>query len=535
LASADESRGWQDSHAAAAATTTTKVAAPVLNPKPQDYVNYLWIDFLEGTKGASIYYTLDGTVPTSASTKFTGEFKIAQTTTVNAIAIASGGAASTVTSGTYTLTSGPVTESVVYSLGATTADGTYPSQLILGRDGNIYVVSGNGGYGDGAILKITPAGAETVLYAFEGCSQSCTPTSNRDGSLPSSLIEGRDGNFYGTTYSGGTGLCYVQGTSYGCGTIFKLTPAGVETVLYNFNGPAGDSVDGVGPNILIQGRDGNFYGTTVYGGSNGYCDSGAGCGTVFKLTPSGTETVLHSFTYGIGDSIDGAVPGAIFQAGDGNLYGTTGGGGINGSGTVFKISTGGVESVVYSFPLHDIPGATVFPTLAFAGADGDLYGTTMIGGTTDMGSVFKVTTDGAFTELYAFRHGVNGNTSDGSGPVRVLQGSDGNLYGVTNGGGAYAGNPGIYLDSWSGGTVFRITPAGIETVVHAFSGARPGHPSTDGAHPVALLQAPDGNFYGLTSFGGANLAACCDGGDDGGGTVFLLSHPTWSPGRASPP
>jgi hypothetical protein len=117
----------------------------------------------------------------------------------------------------------------------------------------------------------------------------------------------------------------------------------------------------------------------------------------------------------------------------------------------------------------------------------------------------------------------------------VLQGSDGNLYGVTNGGGAYAGNPGNYLDSWSGGTVFRITPAGIETVVHAFSGARPGHPSTDGAHPVALLQAPDGNFYGLTSFGGANLAAGCDGGDDGGGTVFLLSHPSWSPGRASPP
>jgi uncharacterized repeat protein (TIGR03803 family) len=311
-----------------------------------------------------------------------------------------------------------------------------------------------------------------------------------------------------------------------------LTPAGVETVLYDFKGLGADSTDGTFPVQLVQSSDGDFYGTTVYGGANGACVSGGGCGTVFKLTPNGTETVLHSFTYGSGDSIDGVVPGSLLRASDGNFYGTTGGGGVNGSGTVFKITPSGVETVLYSFPVHITPGGTVFPTLAFESADGSLYGTTSVGGSTGLGSVFKITTDGAITEIYAFRYGVDGNKSDGTYPVGVIEGSDGNLYGVTGGGGEYAGEPEAY---GSGGTVFRITPAGVETVVHAFSGARPKHITTDGAQPVALIQAADGNFYGTTLFGGASFGVCCAAGEEGGGTIFLLSHPAWSPGGAARP
>ncbi len=132
------------------------------------------------------------------------------------------------------------------------------------------------------------------------------------------LIQGRDGNFYGTTYQGGAS---------GHGTVYKLTPSGIETVLYTF---AGGSSDGADPEAgLIQGRDGNFYGNTYQGGASGL-------GTVFKLTPSGTETVLHAFA---GGSSDGANPSAnLVQSSDGNLYGSTGAGGTSGYGTFFKIS-----------------------------------------------------------------------------------------------------------------------------------------------------------------------------------------------------
>ena len=125
------------------------------------------------------------------------------------------------------------------------------------------------------------------LYSFKGCYDFCTPASNKDGSDSTSLIEGRDGNFYGTTYSGGTHLCDVQGTVYGCGTIFKLTPAGVETVLYNFNGLGAGNTDSAQPKALIQAADGNFFGLTSFGGANlaACCDGGDdGGGTVFLLS-----------------------------------------------------------------------------------------------------------------------------------------------------------------------------------------------------------------------------------------------------------
>jgi uncharacterized repeat protein (TIGR03803 family) len=210
---------------------------------------------------------------------------------------------------------------ILYSFAGGSSDGAGPEAgLILGSDGNFYGTTEFGGAsGDGTVFQITPSGTETVLYSFAGGSS--------DGEGPEAgLIQGSDGNFYGTTIGGGTN---------NDGTVFKLTPSGTETVLHFFAG--GD--DGVGPRAgLIQGSDGNFYGTTYQGGSsNGIYQGGSSnLGTVFQITPSGTETVLYPFA---GGSSDGAYPTAsLIQGSDGNLYGTTAQGGTSDHGTVFKLT-----------------------------------------------------------------------------------------------------------------------------------------------------------------------------------------------------
>jgi uncharacterized repeat protein (TIGR03803 family) len=192
------------------------------------------------------------------------------------------------------------------------SDGETPyAGLIQGSDGNFYGTTYFGGAsGFGTVFKVTPSGTETVLYSFAGGS---------DGEHPyAGVIQGSDGNFYGTTYQGGTS---------GNGTVFKLTPSGTETVLYSF---AGGSSDGANPEAgVIQGSDGNFYGTTLQGGASGL-------GIVFELTPGGTETILHTFA---GGGSDGANPSAnLVQGSDGNLYGSTGAGGTSGNGTFFKVT-----------------------------------------------------------------------------------------------------------------------------------------------------------------------------------------------------
>jgi uncharacterized repeat protein (TIGR03803 family) len=190
--------------------------------------------------------------------------------------------------------------------------------LIEGTDGNFYGTTTLGGaHGGGTVFKITLAGVETVLYSFGA--------TNTDAFEPrAGLILGSDGNFYGTTYAGGA---HQQS-----GTVFKITPTGAETVLYSFGATSTDAALPVAG--LIQGTDGNFYGTTSSGGTNGVVALTAG--TVFKVTPAGVETVLHSFGT---SSTDGAEPeGALIQGADGNLYGTTFLGGANSEGTVFKIT-----------------------------------------------------------------------------------------------------------------------------------------------------------------------------------------------------
>ena len=281
------------------------------------------------------------------------------------------------------------------------------------------------------------------------------------------LAQGRDGNIYGTTPEGG---------SYGYGTAFKLTPEGAFTKLHDFDGiNDGRRPDGG----LTLGKDGYFYGTSSRGGA---FDEGV----VFKMTPVGAITVLHHFgpiaPSGRGD---GRFPAsAPIQGRDGNLYGTTFGGGAYGSGTIYKISRDGTFALLFSF-LND-PSAGLAPLGYYPrapllqGRDGALYGTTTYGtNATGSGVVFRVTTGGAASTLYAFRG------SDGAYPHGPLvEGTDGNLYGTTSSGG-----------SLGGGTVYKLTKAGMLTTLHEFASSSIAGYSTY----AGLVQASNGNFYGVTS------------------------------------
>ena len=329
-------------------------------------------------------------------------------------------------------------------------DGAHPyAELVQGNDGSFYGTTDSGGANyHGTIFKITPAGALTTLYPFPGS----------DGSDPyAALVQGTDGDFYGTTRYGGAG-------GLGSGTIFKITPAGVLTTLYSFAWSDG----GYPYAALVQGTDGNFYGTTYEGGTTGY-------GTVFKITPAGALTTLYSFTYS-----DGAFPyAALVHGTDGSFYGTTDSGGTSYYGTIFKITKAGTLTTLHSFTHLD--GA--YPDAGLLqGTDGNFYGTTYEGGASDYGTVFKITPAGALTTLYSFAG------SDGSYPdASLVQGTDGNFYGTTYQGGAS-----------DRGTVFEMTPAGALTTLYSFAGS-------DGSYPDAgLARGIDGNFYGTTSYGGAS-------------------------------
>lgn len=348
---------------------------------------------------------------------------------------------------------------LLYSFAGGSSDGANPHQysLIQGSDSNFYGATLHGGTNDyGTVFKITPGGTETVLYSFP-----------KKGSF-AGLIQASDGNFYGTAANVSTN---------GEGSFFKLTPKGVETDLYTF--PANSSLPYSG---VIQGSDGNFYGTT---GANGHNDDG----TVFKFTPSGTKTVLHAFPKS--SNGDGQIPyDSLIQTSDDTFYGTTYKGGANGFGTVFKITPGGKETVVYSFAGGSSDGANPEANLV-QGSDGDFYGTTYNGGTHGLGTVFKITPSGTETILHSFAG------SDGANPqAGVIQAGDGNFYGTTYKG----GTNGL-------GTVFKITPSGTETVLHSFDGS-------DGENlKASLVLGRDGNLYGTTF----------SSGPSGFGTFFKIT------------
>lgn len=357
----------------------------------------------------------------------------------------------------------------------TGTDGANPyAGLVQGTDGNLYGTTIDGGaYASGNVIKITPAGTLTSLYSF--CSQSNCP----DGQYPvSTLVLGPDGDFYGTTQNGG-----IFNALYG--TIFKVSPSGTLTTLHSFN-----ATDGVSPyGSLLLASNGNFYGTATEGGS---CISAGGCGTIFTMTPSGTFTTLYNFCLQT-NCPDGQFPGGgLIEGSDGNIYGTTRSGGnltcaVGGCGTIFKITPSGAFTTVFVFNKAD--GAYPAPGLVEA-SKGLFYGTTGGGGAGGNGTVFTFTASGGtLTTLYGF------SGTDGGGPAGLAEGSDGNFYGTTVGGGAD-----------NNGTIFKVTPSGILTTLHEFTGAFYYYFG-------GMTQGTNGAFYGTTYFGGT----------DSDGTIFGLS------------
>jgi len=360
--------------------------------------------------------------------------------------------------------------------GSVPNDGNIPEgPLIQGTNGNFYGTTYEGGSATyyGTVFKITPQGTMTILHSFEDGSVA------NDGYGPlAGLIQGSDGNFYGTTYEGGNP---TNGTAQG--TVFKITPQGTVTILHTFQDGTVTN-DGTQQKAgLIQGSDGNFYGTSLEGGS-------ANDGTVFKITPHGTVTILHSFSDGSVTN-DGSLPYAdLIQASDGNFYGTTNAGGsATYYGTVFKITPQGAVTILHSFEDGSVvnDGNEALKGL-IQGSDGNFYGITYSGGSAGDGTAFKITPQGLVTILHNFGDG--SVTDDGINPnAGLIQGSDGNFYGTTEAGGS-AGD----------GTVFEITPQGTVTIIHNFGD---GSVTDDGLTPdSAFLQSSDGNFYGGTSSGG---------------------------------
>jgi uncharacterized repeat protein (TIGR03803 family) len=307
-----------------------------------------------------------------------------------------------------------------------------------------------------------------------------------DGNYPAATLIDVGGTFYGTTVGGGSYICYLGSSSYrtGCGTVFSITRSGVEKVLHNF----GSGSDGVRPSSGLIDVGGTLYGTTEYGGAYNHCFGG--CGTVFSITPSGTEKVLHSF----GNGTDGAVPRASLIEVKGKLYGTTAYGGSYyctygrgyACGTVFAITQTGTETVLYTFKGGSGDGA--YPQAGLVNVKGTLYGTTERGGEYyGRGTVFSITLSGVEKVLHSFGAG-----SDGYDPVASLINVKGTLYGTTALGGAMGGCGGYGMC----GTVFSITPSGAENVLHDFLG------KPDGGSPVAPLIDVNGTLYGTTEGGG---------------------------------
>lgn len=372
-------------------------------------------------------------------------------------------------------------------------NGTYPnSALIQSTDGTFVGATKGGGYQNyGALYRVTASGMIDDFYSFCRQARNCP-----DGALANGVLMGSDGNFYGTTSGGGKGSA---------GTIFEITPNDVFTTLLRFNGSNGAVPS---PGALFS--DGNFYGTTGYFGA--YSD-----GTVYQLTAARKLTTLYNFS-----GIDGNNPiAAPLQGSDGKLYGTTLKGGLYGEwGTIFRINETGKLTTLHSFcaviTQQGYCADGGLPDQLIQASDGNLYGTTKGGGIEDCyntsdgcGTIYRLTPTGTFTTLYNFcavRDG-NGQCLDGALPGEaLLEGTDGNFYGVT----AFGGT-GLY------GTIFQITKAGVLTTLYNFCTQTN---CADGSTPYgALLQGTDGDFYGTTPQGGQVNQQC----NTGCGTIFRLS------------
>ncbi len=356
----------------------------------------------------------------------------------------------------------------------------------MGGDGNFYGTASKGGANNfGTVFKVTPHGALTTLVEFSN-----NGTSNK-GRRPGGLVQGADGHFYGTTSQGGTFGQNPGNLEYGYGTVFKMTSVGTLTTLVEFRGDATSNKGRDPEAALVQGDDGNFYGTTYIGGVND-------TGTVFKMTPAGLLTTLVEFA-SIGASNQGRSPSAgLVQGSDRNFYGTTEYGGPNGLGTIFKMTTDGTPSgttlqTLVSFTGNEASDKGAYPRAGLIQAnDGNFYGTTYAGGANGpigSGTVFKMTPAGVLTTLVDFT--VNGVSNKGVYPFQGVQDTDGSFYGTTVNG----GTNGV-------GTIFKMTPAGLLTTLVEFTGIGGAN---NGSFPrQCLVKGSDGNFYGTTTHGGVN-------------------------------
>jgi uncharacterized repeat protein (TIGR03803 family) len=367
--------------------------------------------------------------------------------------------------------------------------------LVQGLNGNFYGTTYVGGVnssdcdgdGCGTVFEITPAGKLTTLYSF------CSQPNCADGEYPAGgLILATNGNFYGTTGSGGAN---------GGGTFFRITSGGKLTTLYSFCSQASCS-DGKGPGALVQGVNGNFYGTTFSSGVNGD-------GTVFEITPAGKLTTLYSFCSQAKCADGYTSRGALVQGTNGSFYGTTFSGGANGDGTVFEITPAGELTTLYSFCSQADCTDGLYADWGLVQAiNGNFYGTTYSGGAYNAGTVFEITPAGKLTTFFNFECCTEGILPSAG----VVQATNGSFYGTANDDG---------VNCATCGTIFEITEAGQLATLYNFCSQGSYPDCADGFQPrlAGLLQATSGKFYGTTPVGGD--AACNDG--YGCGTVFTLS------------
>ena len=353
-----------------------------------------------------------------------------------------------------------------------TPDGSSPyAPLVRDNAGVLYGTTESGGTsGVGTIFKVDKSGKETVLHSFAGGSDGANPFAG--------LVFDSAGNLYGTTANGGAS---------GVGTVFELSKAGKETVLYSF---VGGTTDGCYPfGGLLRDTAGNLYGTTEVCGASGV-------GTVFRLSKTGKETILHSFA---GGSSDGEFPSftSLLMDVSGNLYGVTEQGGTSNLGVVYKLGKAGKITILHSFAGGTSDGCDVFGTPAMD-ASGNLYGTANSCGSSQVGIVWKVSQKRKETVLHNFTAGA----SDGSEPIAgVIMDAKGNLYGSTYQGG-----------SANLGTAYKLSKSGNITLLHTFTGA-------DGDYLYSgLIRGAAGNLYGTTLYGGSGEAC-----NNGCGTVWRIT------------
>lgn len=337
------------------------------------------------------------------------------------------------------------------------------------------------------LLATLPARAELARYEIKHFFS--PPAAGVNPLAPP--VEGQDGNFYGTTFAGGS---TASATFRGHGTVFRMTPAGAVTSLHSFTG-----ADGASPKTaLIEARDGDFYGTTDAGGA-------FGVGTIFRITPAGVLTVLHSFARD--NNRNFVSPGPLIEGRDGNFYGVVQLGGVYDEGYLYRLGRDGQLVHLHDFNRH-VEG--VWPTGPLTQAsDGNFYGTTSLGTTAvnfSGGSVYRISPDGVFTTLDLFVSNATANSRDtGNSPrAGIVEGRDGYFYGTTSSGGAN-----------NQGTVFLITASGIRNLLHSFTCGVDGQ---DQLEPLRL--GADGNFYGVTSSGATDPTCSLDAG---AGTLFRIT------------